>query len=418
MTHQTNLPVVFGSYKAEVVSVDATERGLVSRAAELFKLGYFDHALVDIWNAAVNNLRRRVEAYSVELWVSVTKDEGGRRKFNKDGDTLSERWSGVDDLVLISGATKLGILNKKAGKSLEMINWMRNHASSAHVSDVSVGQEEVIALAIMIEKNLLSVEMPEQAHSIADLFDPVKGAQLDTSRLSLFKEQIRGYRTQDIRVCFGFMLDLLCKGGEPALSNVRALFPVVWERAPDELRKTVGMRYHTVIADPAADDSSDKGARSRLLDFLTEVGGVAYVPEGVRANLYRIAARKLAEAKNTSYGWSQEEDAARTLVQFGTNVPTSCFEEVYQEILAVWCGNYWGRSGAATILSAFIEALPTDKLLRVSRMFRDNERVKSELFQPRPSAHAIALLESIRSRMTLSGHIGELDSIIASVHAL
>jgi hypothetical protein len=60
------------------------------------------------------------------------KDEPGRKKFDKNGETYSERWANVDDLVLLTGATRLGLLNKKAGKALEMINWMRNHASPAH----------------------------------------------------------------------------------------------------------------------------------------------------------------------------------------------------------------------------------------------------------------------------------------------
>ena len=94
----------------------------INEAKGLFDSEFYSYSLLAIWNAAVNNLKRKVEAYGIELWSSVVKDESGRKKYDKDGETIAERWSNVDDLVLIAGATKLGLLNPKAGKSLEMIN--------------------------------------------------------------------------------------------------------------------------------------------------------------------------------------------------------------------------------------------------------------------------------------------------------
>jgi hypothetical protein len=94
------------------------ESGYLSRAAKLFKDEYYDHSLLDLRNAAVCNLRRRVEAYGVELFLSTVKDDSGRKKYYADGDSLNDRWEGVDELVLIAGATRLGLLNKEGWQSL------------------------------------------------------------------------------------------------------------------------------------------------------------------------------------------------------------------------------------------------------------------------------------------------------------
>lgn len=91
--------------------IDSKEAAYLKQSAELFNAGFYSHSLLDIWNAAVNNLKRKVEAYSVDLWIEVVKDEPGRKKYNKNGDTIALRWEEVDDLVLIAGATKLGLLN-------------------------------------------------------------------------------------------------------------------------------------------------------------------------------------------------------------------------------------------------------------------------------------------------------------------
>ena len=101
---ETNLTDVFPH-------IDSKEAAYLKESAELFNAGFYSHSLLDIWNAAVNNLKRKVEAYSVDLWIEVVKDEPGRKKYNKNGDTIALRWEEVDDIVLIAGATKLGLLN-------------------------------------------------------------------------------------------------------------------------------------------------------------------------------------------------------------------------------------------------------------------------------------------------------------------
>lgn len=394
------------------------ETDLLSQARKLFDAEFYDHALLDIWNAAISNLRRRVEAYGVDLFQSVVKEEPGRKKYNSEGETLAERWSGVDDLTLIAGATNLGLINKKAGKSLEMINWMRNHASPAHDSDHKVEKEDVIGLVLILQKNLFETSLPDPGHSVSGLFDPIKKSELGDEEIELLVDQINGLRVADIKVAFGFMLDLLCKGEEPALSNVWELFPVVWERANEDLRKAAGLRYHGYKLNPESDDSEDKGAAVRILDFLTEISGIRYIPDGARAAIYRRAAKKLASAKDTSYGWASEQRAAKTLKQFGPHVPSIAFTEVYQEILSVWCGNYWGRSTAFVSLKEFIDTLNSKKVMELAGMFRDNERVRAELFQSKPKKQAIALLKSLKDKVSIEAHKNEIDEIIEEVNSL
>lgn len=112
-----------------------------------------------------------------------------------------------------------------------------------------------------------------------------------------------------------------------------ALLPEVWARASNELRKTAGLRYHSFVVDPDSDKGVGGGAKLRLLEFLAREDGIQYIPDAARATIYREAVKKLAGAKDTSYGWRQEEAATRTLAQLGPYVPSIAFEEVYQEII-------------------------------------------------------------------------------------
>jgi hypothetical protein len=412
------LPALLSGPQTLAIAPSTHETALLVQAHELHGLGYHDHALLNLWNASVHNLRRRVEAYGADLFLSVIKDEPGRKKYDKDGETLADRWSGVDDLVLIAGATRLSLVNRKGGKALEMINWARNHASPAHDSDSPVGPEDVVAMALMLQANLFTLPMPDPGHSIAGLFDPVKQLVLDQAKIDLLSDQIKSLSNSDLRNAFGFLLDMLSTGTSPAAQNAAALLPVAWEKAGEDVRKTAGLQYHTVRLDPSSDTSVDKAMDSRLLDFLTAVGGIRYIPDATRAELYRRAAKLLANAKNQSYGWGAEVTAAQTLAQFGPHVPTIAFDEVYQEIVAVICGNYWGHSGAATILSEFITSLNTDQVRRLINIIVNNDRAKAELFQDKPKARAILLLEELKSKLTIAAHTTEADQAIAAVQAL
>jgi hypothetical protein len=416
---KATLPALLEAPKAgQFPALVQRETDLLGQARRLFDAGFYDHSLLDVWNAAVNNLRRRIEVYGIDLFESVAKEESGRKKFDKDGETLSERWSGVDDLVLISCATKLGLLNKKAGKSLEMINWMRNHASPAHDTDHKVEQEDVIGLVLILQKNLFEAPLPDPGHSVSGLFDPIKKTKLGKDETELLTDQIKALKVADVKVAFGFLLDLLCKGIDPALTNAKVLLPVVWDRSTDDLKKAAGLRYHGYKLNPAEDDSPDSGAATRILDFLTEIEGIQFVPDGARASIYRRAAKALASAKDASYGWSSELSAAKTLKQFGPYVPAAAFTEVYQEILASWCGNYWGNSGSSAYLSDFIDSLNTTQLRAVANMFITNDRVRAELFQTKPKTRAKSLLNTIRAKLTIQAHLDEIDEIASAVAAM
>lgn len=418
---ETLLPQIINSeidVKKEFPLLVEREIEYINEAKGLFSSGFYSYSLLAIWNAAVNNLKRKVEAYGVELWSSVVKDESGRKKFDKDGETIAERWSNVDDLVLIAGATRLGLLNPKAGKSLEMINWMRNHASPAHDSDNRVEFEDAVGLMLLLQKNLFNQPFPDPGHSISSLFDPIKNETHSADQLDILKDQIKSFRPQDIRISFGFFTDLLTKGEEPSLTNVIELFPTVWEFSNEDLRKTLAVKYHTYILDPNSDDSHDKGAKTRVFEMLVRLNAVHYVPDGTRARIFRRAAQELAKAKDTSYGWSDEEAASRSLDQLGISVPSVAFIEVYQEIISIYCGNYWGRSKSHLILDKYFDCLNTDQLRLVMKLFKDNERVKSELFSTRPKNFAISLLKSFLPKLTLEAHKKELKETVDYIKEL
>ena len=400
---------------AYIPNTDEDEQIMLGKADELMNLQFPEHSLLELWNASIHNLRRRIEMYSVDVFLSSVSSVIGKKAYKKDGDTLSERWCGVDDSILIDGAVQVGVLNKKAGKALNTINWMRNHASPAHDSEECVTKEDVWGLAILLKNNLFDLPIPDPVHSPVSLIEAIKINLLTEDQILLFREEIDSFSNKDIRTIFGYAMDAIAIGEQPAYDNVVVLFDNIWNKATEELKSNFGLRIHNYLFDPSEDKSVDNAASNRLYEVLLKVRGIKYIPEITRANIYRKLARNLAVAKNTSYGWNLENAASKALKQVGVNVPSIVFEEVYQEVLSVWCGNYWGRSEAHNILREFVFELPAKKKVMVAKLFQSNERVKEELYQTRPKTAALLLLDEIKDSLQNNSQITELEMIINDV---
>ena len=410
------LIILENAYIEQFKTIDDDEKKRMEIASELIDK-FPDHALLEIWNASIHNLRRRVENYGIEMFISSIGGESGRKKYKEDGDTLAERWNEVDDLVLIHGAKQIGVLNNKAEKTLEMINWMRNHTSPAHDTEEKICKSDVISLLVMLKTNLFDIEIPDPGISPNSLIKPIKEMQLTEEQIEIFNEKITRFKNPEIRTTFGFMLDIICNGTEVQYANVKKLFNNVWNKSTDELKRMMGNRYHDLLINNSSCEFNEN-AKTRLYEIFILVKGVRFIPDDSKAVIYRKLAKDLAKAKDTSYGWNLEESASKALAQAGTNVPSIVFEEVYQEILSVWCGNYWGRSAAYQILNEFIFEQSASMKLKIAELFINNNRVQEEMFYLRPKSYAIDLLNRIKQELTIQEHISKIDEVINSLKKL
>jgi hypothetical protein len=293
---------------------------------------------------------------------------------------------------------------------------MRNHASSAHLSECEVNRQDIEGFALLLEKNLFSIELPDPRDAISgDLFEVIKNESMSSEKVDYYKAQISTAPPSEIENIFGFMLNFLCQGISPSYENVKKIFPTVWTNSTEKLKKTCGEKYRDIFLDPSLDKSGDKDAKNRIFYFLVEVKGVNYIPNYARSALYLQAAKKLAEAKDTSYGWSDEVVAAKTLHQIGTHIPKDVFEEVYQEIISVWCGNYWGRSSAHRYLTDFFDQLEEKEKVKIAKMFSENPRVREEMFNSKPRSFAIELLKKLKKTISIEANKSEVRKAIETL---
>lgn len=100
----------------------------------------------------------------------------------------------------------------------------------------------------------------------------------------------------------------------------------------------------------------------RLLDLIVKPGAVKYIPDGTRARLFRHAAKKVAEAKNSIYDW--------------------------------------GHSNVHNVLRPLIDCLDSSSVLKLAKLFANNRRVQAELHQRRPNIEVCSLLDEMKEKVT------------------
>jgi hypothetical protein len=128
---------------------------------------------------------------------------------------------------------------------------------------------------------------------------------------------------------------------ERAAGNIANLLPMMWPRLREKDKWQTGETFAIVQA------SNRKVAADGLRSALLKVKGFDFVPETLRSDTFRAAARAVLNA-HFSYGsFNLEPKPMQTLLQLGTAIPGPAIAECFTAALCVRLGNRYGHSWTA-----------------------------------------------------------------------
>ena len=127
-----------------------------------------------------------------------------------------------------------------------------------------------------------------------------------------------------------------------ALGNAVGILPSIWRSIGEDDRWSVGQTYADVVSTGKA------RSMSGLREVLLLVAGFDYVPENLRSNTFRQAARAVLDAHFGFNNFFNEEPPVRHLGQLGSVIPQPAFIPCVQALLAVALGNSYGASYSAS----------------------------------------------------------------------
>ncbi|MGP5580035.1 hypothetical protein ACTXOF_05795 [Glutamicibacter arilaitensis] len=306
--------------------------------------GLFDAALNYLWDETISELRKRVAGYDLSYFFDLAVGSASeQRKSLKQEEDLSK----VTDQDLIQAANRIGLVSDVGFQQLDLVRFMRNHASAAHPNQVELRAMqllnfletcivEVILLpendaVVVIRRLLQNIKTQKLSQSDADTtggtFDRLPEDQADNlaSGLSgIYTRVDTDAQTRD---------------------NVRLIIPKLWPHLSEDSRRQFGVRALRFRINQ--DGTQAKLAR----ELLEAVDGASYLPDELKIPEIELA---LEDLKNSHEGWNNftnEVAPARALKRVVGNppeVPESVERKYVNTVVYVFLTNGHGESLSAS----------------------------------------------------------------------
>ncbi|WP_406292166.1 hypothetical protein [Embleya sp. NBC_00896] len=301
-------------------------------------VGLFDAALNYLWNETVNRLRDHVAAFDVDYFFTLAETDPARRKNLKTRDDLAQ----VDDYKLLEAANRIKLISDVAFKQLTHINYMRNHASTAHPN---IEELTGLKLAEWLEtciKEVFQLKPRNVVAEIGKLLSNIKEKRLSKEELNKSAAFFDGLPQEHAdNLAAGLFGIYTPDSAAPEVQdNVRSLWPALWPLVSEDARNDLGIK----LARFTANADTDRAARAR--ELLELVGGSAYLPEPERVAEIQQALDDLKRAHEAHMNNFYEEPPAaqrlKDVVGRHGDIPEQVTRNYVLQLVDVFLTNGYG----------------------------------------------------------------------------
>ena len=355
--------------------------------------GLFDAALNYLWDETVAELRRRVASYDLAYFYDVAVTSPERRKHLRTADDLGR----VEDQELIRAAREMALISDVGYQQLDLIRYMRNHASAAHPNQNDVLAYQLLGFLQTCIREVITLPESSEVAETKRLLRNVREGNVDASTAAATAEFFRGLgQVQADNIAAGlFGIYVEDQSTERARDGVRLLLPGLWPMVSEDQRQQFGMRYGRYVANG---DNVQATLARQLLDVL---GASAYLPEPVRVAELATAIDDLLLAHRGFNNFHTEPAPARRLNSLaGEHVPAATRAPYVATLLEVFLTNGHGVAWSADphyreMISRFT---PEEAEMAIRDLF--GETIQSKLRWELPRSKYAELLELLDPKIT------------------
>ncbi|MDE0067716.1 MAG: hypothetical protein OXN44_12700 [Acidimicrobiaceae bacterium] len=388
--------VVFNNFESAIDLIEMPDRGrslYLSKFLAAVGAGLFDAALNYLWDETVAELRRRIASYDLAYFFDVAVTSPERRKNLRTEEDLSR----VEDQELIRASREMELVSDVGYQQLDLIRYMRNHASAAHPN-----QNDVMALQLLgyLQTCIREVITLPESNDVAEtkrLLQNVRSGKVDATTAKATAEFFQGLnQVQADNIAAGlFGIYVEPTSAEPARDSVRMLLPKLWPLVGENQKQHFGMRYGRFVA------NGDHDQANLARQLLNVVSASAYLPTAVRVAELGTAIDDLLLAHRSFNNFHTEPGPARRLDSLaGEKVPKASRAPYVAALVEVFLTNGNGIAWNAdpyyrNMVSRFS---PKEAELAMRELF--NETVQSKLRWDIPKTKYTELLEILDPKIT------------------
>ncbi len=343
----------------------------IQEAIRVLPVKGYRSAIGSYWNAVVDDLRRKIEHRSLDLFNKEMKPK-------QEIKIYEDFQKHVTDFDLIEGAYKTGVIGWEAHKMLHQARETR-HVFDGHPTSTEPSILKVLDMINDCNKYVLSEEYPVPIVDIDTYLQTMDSPSFHQNKTAV--EQALGdlpqiYRKELINRLYSTYQHQ--SATTVMRGNTEFILPILWSVLSKEDRKQIGQRLDKDFVE------GDKDKCEYGVDFMLKVNGLRYVSSSTRNGLFEPAIEKLEQSLDK---FEEEKSAMLHLRKLGSSVPPQLIPRLVQAMTHTYVGHkgfslYYNRSdfysdGATPIIKemfeqfddasikAFIEVVKISSVLRL-----------------------------------------------------
>lgn len=358
----------------------------------------YEMATSFVWAKAIATLKKQLSKLGMEFVGEML----GRTDLNNTSNPLTD----IREDEAIELAEQLGMINTTEAIRLKNCQTLVNHFLDPDTPhNEQMYRDEAVSIVRSCVVNFLSEPDAKSTEPFLKLRQKLESETLDPAGPEA--EALAASPYFYIRTTLTVLLTQLkiADGAklEHAAGNIGTLLPVMWPKLRENDRWQTGESY--ALLQSANRPKAAAGMRSALLN----VKGFDYVPENLRSETFRSAARAVLNAHFGYSNFHNEPKPMETLLRLGSSVPGPAVAECFSSALCVRLGNRYGHS---------FDAQPyVDKFLKLFRQSQwkyylnkllpsDTHILEKLAFENKPLERWIAMVEEFK----LESHVKEAIS--------
>ncbi|WP_146758876.1 hypothetical protein [Micromonospora noduli] len=357
--------------------------------------GLFDAALNYLWDETIGEMRRRVAAYDLayffDLAVGPTSD---RRKKLSSADDLSK----VEDQELVLAANRMGLLSDTGLQQLDLVRYMRNHASAAHPNQVQLRALQLLSYLEVCIAEVMTLQPDDLVVEIKKLLANIKTTKLeaeDAIVIAATFDKLQDEQADNLgNGLFGIYTRL--NADDQTRENIRLLLPELWPQLREETRRQFGVkagRYRI---------NHQQAEYQLARELLDAVDASSYLPDELRSPEIDAALDALVAAHLGYNNFTAEGPPAgqlSLLVGDPPAVPSAIRRKYVKTVVYVFLTNGYGESWAAkSTYKQLIEAFTPSEARHALGLFTDKDII-NRLHQDRSDRKFHDLLTMIDKKI-------------------
>jgi hypothetical protein len=330
--------------------------------------GLFDAALNYLWDETITELRKRIVAYDLSYFFDLAVATPEKRKDLRGADDLVK----ITDEELIQAAARIGFISPVGRQQLDLVRFMRNHASAAHPNQFELQPFTLLGYMETCIKEVITLPQTSTMVATSRLLSNIKTTTLTAADTATFTTLFNGLRPDQAETLANGLFGIYVALDSTATTrdNIRLVLHHLWPHLTDDTKFSFGTRHARFKAN--LDTKQAEFAR----EFLESVGGESYLPEDIRTADIDVILDRLHLAHNAMDNFYTEPPIIRELADYvGTlPIPDGVRVKYVHGLVEIFLGRASGVSwSAVAICETLLSQLTPAEAALTLRIMTSNE---------------------------------------------